>query len=107
MNVVNASVNVVNDVLEHHGDVKLGFIKNRRIPSDILPDSPEDPRIRRLRRAGPENLGAVEPDGGDTIVLIAGGVSAEIEDDARPGRRTIGRWRVRGGERRGVDCVGE
>lgn len=43
---------------------------------------PEDSRIGRFGGAGTEKLDAVEPDGGDAVVLFAFGFGVEVKKDA-------------------------
>lgn len=106
---VDAGVDVVNDVFEHHGEFKISLNEKRGIPGDILPNIPEDSGLRGLGGAGPEELDAAEPDGGDAIVLVALAFGAKVEDDVGPRRGAIvfRRRPVRDGERRAVDGVAE
>lgn len=105
--MVNTSELIIDEILKHHRDSTIRFLKKRVVPSDVLTNIPEGPRIRRLRGAGAEDLGAGEPDGGDTVVLVAVDVAGEVEDSVRPRRRACRRRGVGDGDRRLAVGVGE
>lgn len=105
---VHPGVLVVDDVLEHDGEDAAGRgAEERGVAGDILADGPADALGGRLRGGGPEELGAVEPDGGDAVVLVAGAGGGEGEHDEGPGRGAPGGGRVRGLGRRGAVGVAE
>lgn len=99
---------VVDDVLQHHGDLDVRPGQERGVPRDVLADPPEDAVLVGLGGAGAEELDAAQPDGGDAVVLVAAGGDGELEGDGGPGRSGA-EWErgVGGGEGRGVDGVGE
>lgn len=105
--MVDTSVDVIDDVLEHHRDGRVGAAEEGGIAGDVLADAPEDAGLGGLGRAGAEELGAVEPDGGDAVVLLAGAGDGEVEDDASPWGGAVGGRGVGGGGRRGAVGVGE
>jgi hypothetical protein len=110
--VVYAGVHVVDEVLQH--DRKLAAARGpeqRGVAGDVLVDGPANAVGGGLGRGGPEELGAVEPDGCDAVVLVTGDGDGEGENDEGPGRRALGWRRVRrlgGGSAVGVgEGVGE
>lgn len=107
--MINSSIDFVNDVFEHHRYVKVRFDKKRRVPRDVLADSPEDAGVGGLSGGGAKELSAAEPEGGNAVVLVPADVGEEVESDAGPGAGAGGgrRRRVGGREGRAVDGVGE
>lgn len=104
---VDPSVFMINDILQHHGEIQVRPKQERGVPGDILLNVPEDSMLGRLGGAGSEKLDAAEPQGGDAVVLLAFTSDSEIEENAGPrGRATIRRV-VRGGKGRGIDGVAE
>ena len=105
--VVNAGVDTVNDVFEHHGEVEVVTREERGVPGDVLSNLPEDSTLSRLGCASTEKLGAAKPQAGYTVVLFTSAFGAELEYHVGPRGGAIGRWGVADGERGGVDGVGE
>jgi hypothetical protein len=105
--VVNAGIDFVDDILEHHGEVEVVAREERGVPGDVLSNLPEDSALCGLGCAGAQNLGAAEPHAGDAVVLLASALGAEIEDHVGPGCGAIERRGVVGGEGRGVHGVRE
>lgn len=103
--LVNAGENVVNNVLEHDGDSEVGLTEEEGVFGDVLANIPEHSIIRRLRGARAEDLCAGDPHGGDSVVLIPGGCSGEMEDGVRPG--AVDGREVGGVGRRKADRVSE
>ncbi|PQP97723.1 hypothetical protein Pyn_10719 [Prunus yedoensis var. nudiflora] len=91
--VVNAGVDVVNDVLEHHREVEVAAREERVVSGDVLSNLPEDSFFCRLGRAGAEELRAAEPQADYPVVLLAFAFGAKLEGDVGPGR-----WAIGGGE---------
>ena len=105
--MVNAGVDTVNDVFEHHGEVEVVTREERGVPGDVLSNLPEDSTLSRLGCASTEKLGTAKPQAGYTVVLFTSAFGAELEYHVRPRGGAIGRWGVADGERGGVDGVGE
>lgn len=105
--MVDPGVDVVDDVLEHDGDRRVGSPEQGGVGRDLLTDNPEHAVAGGLGGAGPEQLRPVEPDGGDSIVLLAAAGGGELEHDGVPGAGAQV-WRgVGGGGRREAVGVGE
>ncbi|CAN1163282.1 hypothetical protein LINPERHAP1_LOCUS28545 [Linum perenne] len=77
--LTSSSVHVVDDVLEHHREIKFCLKKKGSVSCDIIPYFPEDSLSRQLRHAGPENLGTVKPQSGDAIILVPARGDAQLE----------------------------
>lgn len=105
--VVNAGVDVVNDVLEHHREVEAAAREERGVSGDVLSNLPEDSFFCRLGRAGAEELHAAKPQADYPVVLLAFAFGAKLEAYVGPGRWAIGRRGVAGGEGRAIHGVGE
>ena len=72
--MIDARVDVVHDVLEHDPDVVKLFllgVEEGGVAGDVLADGPEDAPCSRLGSAGSEQLHAVDPDGADAVVLLS------------------------------------
>lgn len=78
--MVNAGIDAVDDIFEHHGEVEVGAREERGVPGNVLSNFPEDSALGWLRCAGAEQLGAPEPQAGDAVILLALALGAEIED---------------------------
>lgn len=59
--MVNAGVDIVNDVFEHEGEFKVVLDEERGVLGDVFSNIPEDTLFARLSSAGAEELGATEP----------------------------------------------
>lgn len=105
--MVDASINVVNDIFKHHRNLKFGSSKQRGVTRYVFTHSPENSRLARLGCARAEQLAAAEPQASNAGVLFAFARSVKLEDHAGPGAGAIGRRGVAGGEGRFVDGVGE
>uniref|UniRef100_K3Z4N4 Uncharacterized protein n=1 Tax=Setaria italica TaxID=4555 RepID=K3Z4N4_SETIT len=106
--VVHAGVLVVDEVLEHDGEHAASWgTEERGVAGHVLADCPADAVGGRLSGGGAEELGAVEPDGGDAVVLVPGDGDGEGEHDERPGRGAPRGRRVRGRGGGGAVGVGE
>lgn len=78
--------------------------EERGVAGDVFADGPEDAGRGGFGGACAEDLGAVDPDGGDAVVLLAGGGDGEIENGGGPGG--VARGEV-GGDWRRAEGVGE
>lgn len=106
--MIHSGEDVVDDVLQHHrGHAALLAAKQGGVAGDVLADPPEHAGLGRLGGAGPEQLGAVEPRGGDPVVLLAGARDGEVEHDAGPWGGAPRRRRVRGGRGRAAVGIAE
>jgi hypothetical protein len=61
INMVNAGVDIVNDVFEHESEVEVVLYEERGVLSDVFPNIPEDTVFFWFSGAGAEELGATEP----------------------------------------------
>lgn len=107
VNMVDAGVDIVDDVFEHDSKVKVVLLEERGVSSDVFSNLPEDTAFSGFGGAGAEEFGATEPQGGDAVVLIAFGFDVEFEGYVGPRRGALEWWKVWGGVRRLVHCVGK
>jgi hypothetical protein len=84
IDMVDTSVHIIDYVLEHHRHNPAVSPEQRSIASDILAYLPENPGLRGFGSAGPEQLDAVEPHGGDAVVLLPGAGDGEVKHSAGP-----------------------
>lgn len=105
----NAGEYVIDDILEHHSESNVRTRKERGVPGNVLPNGPEDPVGSCLGGTSAEDFSAVEPDGGDAVVLLALTRTVQLESEVGPGGRrgAILRRGVVDGEWRLGDGVGE
>ena len=61
VNMVDAGVDIVNDVFEHDSKVKVVLLEERGVSSDVFSNLPEYTAFSGFGRAGAEELGATEP----------------------------------------------
>lgn len=59
--MVNAGVDIVNDVFEHESEVEVVLYEERGVLSDVFSNIPEDTVFFGFSGAGAEELGATEP----------------------------------------------
>lgn len=105
--MVDPGVDVVDDVLEHDRDRCVGSPEQGGVGGDLLTDDPEHAVAGGLGGAGSEQLRPVEPDGGDSVVLLATARGGELEHDGVPGAGTEFGRGIGGGGRREAVGVGE
>lgn len=107
INMINTIKLVVDEILKHHGDVNVGSLQERGVPSDILLDIPEGARVERFRGTGAKKLSAGEPYSGNTVGLISGDRPREVEDDVGPPTGARERRGIGDGDGRAADGVAE
>ncbi|KAG6418808.1 hypothetical protein SASPL_121013 [Salvia splendens] len=69
VDVEDAGVCVVDNVLEHDGEGEVGAAEEGGVAGDVLAEGPGDSVRGGLGGTGAEELGAGEPNGGDAVVL--------------------------------------
>ncbi|CAI9772202.1 unnamed protein product [Fraxinus pennsylvanica] len=85
--LVYVGIDVINDVFEQDGEGEVFLTEERGIPGNVLVNVPEDAICGRLRGGGAEELSAVKPHSGNSIIV--GSIRGDAEVEGHDGNSII------------------